>query len=353
MVPLSAITLSHGTRSPIGAILAPIVLLASALLLTALLLLIAGFPPGPALAALVSGSVGSVDAFVSGTLVRTTPLLLTGLAVALAFRAGLLNIGAEGQLLAGACAATAVGVSTSAAFGWLALPAALLAGAATGALWAGIAGVLRSRFSVHEVISTLMLNFIALHATGWLVRGPLQEPTGIYPQSAGVAEFARIPLVAAGSRLHYGVVIALLAALVSGWVLRHHWAGFRLRAAGANPFAAQSAGRVNVKRLTLRVFLISGAIAGLAGAVELTGVTFALYENFSPGWGYTAIAVALLARLDPWLTVPSALLFGALQAGAAAMQRDAGVPLVMAGVVEALLILAVLAVARFRIGGAA
>ncbi|HLV25272.1 MAG TPA: ABC transporter permease [Gemmatimonadales bacterium] len=352
MVPLPAIALSSASRKPVGVLLAPLMLLAGALVLTALVLLLAGFPPGPALGALVSGSVGSVDAFVSGTLVRTTPLLLTGLAVTLAFRAGLLNIGAEGQLLAGACAATAVGVTASSS-GVLALPLALLAGAATGALWAGIAGVLRSKFSVHEVISTLMLNFIALHVTGWLVRGPLQEPTGIYPQSAGITEAARLPLIASGTRLHWGVVIAALAALVSGWVLHHHWAGFRLRAAGANPFAALSAGRVNVGRLTLRVFLISGAIAGLAGAVELTGVTYALYENFSPGWGYTAIAVALLARLDPWLTVPSALLFGALQAGAGAMQRDAGVPLVVVSVVEALLILAVLAMARLRSDGEA
>src|SRR5690606_36464411 len=150
-----------------------------------------------------------------------------------------------------------------------------------------------------------------------------------------------------------GVMIALVVSLVAGWALRYHWAGFRLRAAGANPFAARSAGMVNVTRLTTRVFLVSGAIAGRAGAVELTGVTYALYENFSPGWGYTAIAVALLARLDPWLTVPSALLFGALQAGAGAMQRDAGVPLVVVSVVEALLILAVLAMARVRRDGEA
>jgi ABC-type uncharacterized transport system permease subunit len=347
-VTLPALALSPTRRRSAGVLLAPLVLLGGTLLLTAIVLAVAGFAPGPALGALVAGSVGSVDAFVSGTLVRATPLLLTGLAVALAFRAGLLNIGAEGQLLVGAGAATAAGVAAGGSLGMLTLPVALACGAIAGAAWASIAALLRSRFGVLEVISTLMLNFVALHATGWLVRGPLQEPSGIYPQSAGIAEAARLPLMASGTRLHWGVMIALLASLVAGWMLRHHWAGFRLRAAGANPFAARSAGMVDVTRLTTRVFLISGAIAGLAGAVELTGVTYALYENFSPGWGYTAIAVALLARLDPWLVIPSALLFGALQSGAGAMQRDAGVPLVVVSVVEALLILAVLAAARFR-----
>lgn len=335
-------------RRLVGALLAPLLVLGGTLLLTALVLAIGGFPPGRALGALVTGSVGSADAFLSGTLVRATPLLLTGLAVALAFRAGLLNIGAEGQLLAGAAAAAAVGVTGGEALGILALPLALLAGALVGGAWAGAAAILRARFGVLEVISTIMLNFVALHATGWLVRGPLQEPSGIYPQTEAVPAAARLPVLWPGTRLHWGAVLALLCALVAGWALRHLWAGFRLRAAGANPFAAASAGGVDVRRLTTRVFLLSGALAGLGGAVELTGVTYALYENLSPGWGYTAIAVALLARLDPWLVVPSALLFGALSAGAGAMQRDAGVPLVMVSVVEALLILAVLTADRLR-----
>ena len=328
-------------------LLLPLLVPAGTLVLTAGVLALAGFSPARGLGALVDGSVGSADAILSGTLVRATPLLLTGLAVAIAFRAGLWNIGAEGQLLAGAGAATAAGLAVGGSVGVAALPMVLLAGAAAGAVVAGIAALLRSRFGVIEVISTIMLNFVAIHATGWLVRGPLQEPSAVYPQSASLPAVARLPLMLPGTRLHWGVAIAMASALLAGWGVRRLWAGFRLRAVGANPLAAASAGMIDVAGVSTRVFLLSGALAGLAGAVELTGVTHALYENFSPGWGYSAIAVALLARLDPWLVIPSALMFGALQAGGGAMQRDAGVPYALVGVIEALLILAVLAGAAY------
>ncbi len=204
--------------------------------------------------------------------------------------------------------------------------------------------MLHARFGVLEVISTIMLNFVALHASGWFVRGPRQEPSGIYPQTEAVPVLARLPMLVGGTRLHAGFALAVVMAATAGWAFRHTWAGFRVRAVGADPLAARSAGGIDVPRLTVRVFVLSGAIAGMAGAVEVTGVTHSLYETLSPGWGYTAIAVALLARLDPWLVIPSAILFGALDAGAGAMQRDAGVPSVLVGVVEAMLILAVLAV---------
>jgi simple sugar transport system permease protein len=301
-----------------------------------------------ALRALWSGAFGSGYAIASATLVRATPLILAGLAVAVAFRAGILNVGAEGQLLAGGGAATAVAVAGSSALGWATGPVALLAGAAAGALWAGGPALLRRRFGVLEVISTIMLNFVALHAVGWLVRGPLQEPTRVYPQSATLAEAARLPVLVPATRLHAGAVLAAGAAVALWWVLRSTAAGFRLRAVGMNPAAAASAGLVDVGRVTTRAFLASGALAGLAGASELTGVTYALYENLSPGYGYTAIAVALLARLHPLAVIATGVLFGALEAGAGAMQRDAGVPSVVVSVVEALLILLVLGVDRLR-----
>ncbi|HEY9450707.1 MAG TPA: ABC transporter permease [Gemmatimonadaceae bacterium] len=312
---------------------------------------LAGLDATPALTALWDGSFGSSYALTSSTLVRATPLILTGLAVALAFRAGVWNIGAEGQLLAGAATAAAVGLYAAPVFGPFTLGAALLLGALAGALWAGVAAVLRTRFGVLEVISTIMLNFVALYAVGYLVRGPLQEPTHIYPQSDPLPMLARLPKLIADTRLHWGFVLALIAAPVAWWALRYTAAGFRVRAAGQNPDAARIAGRVDVARTTTRVFLVSGALAGLAGAVELTGVTFALYENISPGYGYTAIAVALLAGLDPLGVVATGLLFGALEAGALSMQREAAVPAVVVNVVEALLVLLILAVARWR-GGA-
>jgi ABC-type uncharacterized transport system permease subunit len=317
-----------------------------------LVLQLAGLDATHALAALWNGSIGSGYALTSSTLVRATPLILTGLAVALAFRAGVWNIGAEGQLLAGAATAAAVGLFATPVLGELTIVAALLVGAVAGALWAGIAAELRNRFGVLEVISTIMLNFVALYGVGYLVRGPLQEPTHVYPQSDPLPALARLPTLIEGSRLHWGFVLALIAAPVSWWVLRYTAAGFRVRTVGHNPEAARIAGRVDVERTTMRVFLVSGALAGLAGAIELTGVTFALYENVSPGYGYTAIAVALLAGLHPLGVLATGLLFGALEAGALSMQREAAVPAVVVNVVEALLVLLILAVAKWRGGSA-
>lgn len=289
---------------------------------------------------------GETLALVSDVLVRATPLALTGLAVAIAFRGGVWNIGADGQFLAGATLAAWIGVMIGTTH--VALPLALLAGAVAGAAWAGIAGILRSRFGVLEVISTIMLNFVAAFGVSYLVRGPLQEPTHVYPQTSSIGAAAELPVLVPGTRIHAGVLVALVLAMIAWWVMRHTAAGFRLRATGANPFAARSAGLVDAERVTMRAFLLSGALAGLAGAVEVCGVTYALYENLSPGYGYTAIAVALLARLDPIGTFVAAILFGALEVAASALQREAAIPSTTATVVEAAVILAVITVADWR-----
>lgn len=294
------------------------------------------------------GAFGSPYAFLSATLLRATPLMFVGLAVAVAFRAGILNIGAEGQLLVGATAATAVALVSSALPRPLVIAGMIAAGALAGAAWAGIAAILRRRFGVLEVISTIMLNFVALHLVGWMVRGPLQEPTGIYPQSSTLAEAGQWPLLIPGQRLHLGFLLGLILAATIWWLLARTAGGFRMRLAGAGPRAAASAGGVNTERTVFTVFLLSGACAGLAGASEVGGVTWALYESISPGYGYSAIAVALLARLDARWVVCSAVFFGALEAGAASMQRNAGVPSVVVQVIVAVVILAVLAGARGR-----
>jgi general nucleoside transport system permease protein len=320
-------------------------LLASALsmLVLAVLLLLSGYPVGASLHALWDGAFGSWSVLASGTLVRATPLLFAGLAVIVAFRAGILNIGAEGQLLMGAVAATAVTTVMPPSLGMLATLLALCAGVIAGGAWASIAAVLRDRFAVLEVISTIMLNVIAMHVTGLLIRGPLQEPTGTFPQSAMIDAAVRLPRLAAGTRLHAGTLLALLCAVGMAWYLRATASGFRLRMTGANTQAARSAGRINVGRVMLTAFIASGALAGLGGAVQVLGVTFALFENLSPGYGYTAIAVALLARLSPGAAIGAAFVFGGLEAGAAAMQRDAGVPAGLVSVVEAAVILVLLA----------
>ena len=322
----------------------------AALLLTlaaaAVVLRLGGHAPGEALGALVGGSVGSGRALTSITLVRTVPLLLTGLAVALAFRAGVWNIGAEGQLYAGAVAGAAVGL---AAEGWpplLAVATLLAASAAAGAAWAAVPAAMKLRLGVGEVITTLLMNFVAIHLAGWMVHGPLQEARGVFPQTDPIAEAARLPALLPGTRLHVGFALAVAAAVVLWLFLRSTTAGFRVRAVGAGRRAAEVAGRIDADRTMAGAFLASGALAGLAGGVEVAGVTYALYEGLSPGHGYTAIAVALLAGLHPLGVVLTAALFGALEGGAGAMQRVAGVPAAWVGGVEALVILSVLAVDR-------
>jgi simple sugar transport system permease protein len=338
-------------RSVFGELAIACVVLASIAGASALLLVAGGFPVGAGLGALWSGAVGSWYAFTSATLVRAVPLMLTGTAVAIAFRAGVFNIGAEGQLLVGATGASAVALA-AAAQRWpsaVVIALALLAAGAAGALWAGIAAVLRNRFGVLEVISTIMLNFVALYAVSYLVRGPLQEPTHVYPQSPDILARVHLPRIPGAGRLHAGLVLAIVLLAVLGWALRRTAAGFRIVAVGENPAAAASAGEIDVAATTARAFTGSGALAGLAGGVEVLGVTFALYENISPGYGYTAIAVALLAKLDPWRVLLTALLFGALEAGAGAMQRDAGVPSSLVSMIEALLIIMVVAAQAIRL----
>ncbi len=279
-------------------------------------------------------------------LVRSTPLLITGLAVALAFRAGIWNIGAEGQFLAGAIAAAWIGTRWPISSPVLALVAIVSVAALFGALAAAIPALLRKKFGVLEVITTIMLNFVAAYGVGYLVQGPLQERAHTYPQSDQIAQAARLGALIPGTRLTWALPAAVVLALLMWLVIERTGAGFALRATGANPVAARVSGRIDTGRVGTIAFLLSGAIAGLAGAAEVCGVTFAMYEGISPGYGYTAIAVALLARLDPRWVVASALLFGALEAGAADLQRGAGVPSVTVYALEALIILIVVAIDR-------
>ncbi|HLG06978.1 MAG TPA: ABC transporter permease [Gemmatimonadales bacterium] len=306
---------------------------------------LAGYDAPLALGALFRGAFGSGDALVSATLVRAVPLIVLGLGLALAFRAGALNIGAEGQLYAGAIAATWIGLQVG---GWPA-PAAIgavwLGAAGAGALWIAVPVLLRLRFGVLEVISTLLLNFVAEAAVSYAVTGPLQEPSRVYPQSEAIAAAARLPLLP-GSRLHLGIVAAgLLAVLLWALFTRSRW-GFRLKAVGLGPRAAEVSGRIPTKRVLGAALLWSAAFAGLGGGIEVSGVTYSLFQNLSPGYGFAAIAVALLARLHPLGVVATGVLFGALEAGAQGMQREAGVPAVAVAVVEAVVILAVLLASR-------
>jgi general nucleoside transport system permease protein len=294
-----------------------------------------GHDPRELLAILVSGSVGSRFAL-EGTLLKSVPLLLTGLSVALAFRAGVWNIGAEGQFLTGALAA-----HVAAPYGTV---AAICAALVAGALWASIASLMRLWRNAPEVLTTILLNFIAVHLLGYAVNGPLQEASGKYPQSDATA--VALPPFGA-TELHAGLVVAL-AVCVGVWLLLYRTTeGLRLRATGYNAAAAKHAG-INVNAQIVRAMAMSGAIAGLAGGVELLGVTHRLFERFAAGYGYSGIAVALLAELHPLATLGSSLFFGALTTGAGELQRTANISATVATFGQAIVILTLIAFGRMR-----
>ncbi len=313
-----------------------------ALLISAAVIAAAGANPLAALTALADGAFGSADGW-SEVAVRCCPLLLTGLAVTVAFRAGVWNIGAEGQLLVGATMVAWLGTRIGGAPSWLAIPAVLTAAALGGAAWAAIAAALKVARSVDEVIGTIMLNFIALGCVSYLVHGPLMEASGAYPQTDALAATARLPRLLSGYRVHLGIVLAIAAAGLVHVLLFRTKLGFAMRATGLNAVAARLAAWP-IGRTLFGSLAISGALAGLAGGAEVSGVTFRLYEQFSPGYGYTAIAVALLAQLHPVGVVATAVLFAALDVGSSAMQRSAGVSAVLVSVIQATVIFSLLAV---------
>ncbi|MEM7567279.1 MAG: ABC transporter permease, partial [Pseudomonadota bacterium] len=274
-------------RSVIVRVLAGI----TALLLAALPLLATGAPIGEAYRLMVTGALGSTFAL-SETLTRAAPLILTGLAAAIAFRARLWNIGLEGQLYAGALATAVVGTGLITSPSWLVLPSVLVAGAAAGALMMLGPTLLKVRFGVDEVVTTLLLNFVVLLFVQMMLNGPLKDPLGMgWPQSAAVIDEAELPGLWPRMRLHAGLVIGLIAAIVLAFVVKRTTFGFRLRAVGENASAARYAG-LSVSGTLIKVGLISGALAGLAGVGEVAGLKGYLTADISPGFGYSGIVVA-------------------------------------------------------------
>jgi simple sugar transport system permease protein len=290
-----------------------------------------GRSPGELLLILLRGAFGSKYAF-HGTLLRSVPLLLTGLSVAVAFRAGVWNIGAEGQFIVGGLAALA-GAR-------LGLVAALLASIVAGMLWASIASAMRMWRNAPEVLTTILLNFIAIHLLGYAVNGPMQETASRYPQSA--AAVVELPEI---NDIHAGVFLAVIVAVAVWHLMYRTDEGLRLRATGANASAARWAG-INVNAQIVRAMAISGGVAGLAGGIELLGVTHRLFERFAAGYGYSGIAVALLAQLHPLATLASAFFFGALENGAGELQLAGGISPRVATLGEAIVILVIVAIGK-------
>ncbi|GDX40699.1 ABC transporter permease [Armatimonadota bacterium] len=309
-------------------------------------------PPMEGLTKIWEGAIGSKDDGywypLTETLLKAIPLTLTGLSVVIAWRAGLFSIGAEGQLTIGIVVATSIAKLGAHLPGTLLALLMLIGAMSSGALWGLLAAWLRIRRNVQEVISTIMLNYIALQILAWAVEGPLQEATHVKPQSDPLPPAALLPRILPMSltdgiqtRLHLGVVFAVIAVIMVTIYLFRTPGGFALRLIGQNPEAAKLA-RLNADNIRLKAMALSGALCGLAGAIELMGVTGTLYRDFSPGWGYTAIPVALLGGLHPVGAAFSALFFGGLTSGTSNLARfTKGVSSVLVYVIQGAAVLAV------------
>jgi general nucleoside transport system permease protein len=301
-----------------------------------------------AIAAFDGGQIRTSLRPLSETILSSTPLIFTGLAVALAFRAGLFNIGAEGQLQVGMLASVLVGFSLIGLPLFIHLPLALLAGALGGALWGFIPGILKARTGAHEVITTIMLNFIAYRLVDYALKSPLyQRPGRTDPISRVIEPSATLPPLVEGLRAHWGIVLAILAAVGVSWLLFRSTKGFEFRAVGLNPFAARYAG-MSISRTVVLTMMTAGALAGLAGASIILGATRTLTPGMAVGTGFDGIAIALLGRAKPAGVVAAALLFGALRAGSTPMQAATGIPIHLVVVIQGLVIMFVAAPALVR-----
>lgn len=335
------------------AALVPLLAIVTAVILGGLIITLVGGNPIAAYFGLLQGAFGSSRA-ISETAIWATPYIFAGLAVALAFKGGLFNIGAEGQLALGAVAGAWVGYALPQVLGFslptfIHVPLALLFGMVVGALWAAIPGALKAYAGGHEVINTIMMNYIALNITSFLLNGPMKDktPTNVIARTPEIAESARIPVLFDGLRVHWGFVLALLAALFVWWLLWKTTLGFEIRTVGANPDAARYAG-INVKRILILTMAFSGLLAGLAGTVEVTGVNYRHELGFSLGYGFDAIAIALLGKTHPLGVVLASFLFAAMRNGASQMQFLTQIPVDIISVIQALILLFVAADAIVR-----
>ncbi len=321
-----------------------------AVVIIAILVRITGRSPAESFAALYNGSFGNREAALE-TLVQATPLILTGLAAAIAFRAGVWNIGAEGQFFAGAIGTWFVYDTMGGLPGPLFFVAMFAAAALAGAIWASVAGGLLVRYQTNEILTTVMLNFVILYILSYLLAGPWQSPNTFYYQTERMTDNSFLPRFFSDSRLHWGFAVALLAAVVVHYIIRRTTLGYEIRGVGANVTAARYKG-IKVGTVTLAVMAISGALAGMAGAGELLGLHHRLQLDIAEGIGFTGIIIALVARLHPLGVIVAAIAFGALVNGSTAMQYETGIPKALVFVIEGTalaLVLIAAVVCRYKI----
>ena len=332
---------------PLVAIVLALVVGAIVILVSSLLVPNQPFNPGlplEAYMALFSGSLGTPAGLVE-TFVHAAPLLLAGLGVGLGFKAGLFNIGAQGQFLLGALGAVWIGSMLGTSPWFVAAPMALIGGLLAGALWGGIPGYLKATSGAHEVVTTIMLNYVALAVLSWLASGPLHQPGSPQPVTVSVGN-AALPIIF-GRDGHLGILLALVAVPAVWFLLYRTTKGFEIRAVGANPDASRYAG-MRPRVLTVLTMALAGGLAGLAGAIDTLGISHQMPASFSTSVGFDAITVALLGRSNPWGILPAAILLGAMRAGAALMQIQAGVPAELVDVVQAIILLFLVANAVLR-----
>ena len=329
-----------------------------ALIVGAVLIGASGYSVKEAYSNLFMGAFGGVYSLAT-TVVMSTPLLFTGLAVAFAFQCGLFNVGAEGQLYLGALTSAVVALG----LGWLPpvlrVIMALLAGAGAGALLGFVPGYLKAKLGAHEVITTIMLNYVATFLTTFLVKAYFKDP-GPVDQTVLLPPGSRLPELIPGTRVSLGIILGIVAVALLNHVIRRSVLGYEIQVVGKNPHAAEYGG-VNVCARTVQAMMISGAVAGLAGSVESMGTLYRFIPYFSPGYGFTGIAVAVIAGQNLWAVIPAAFLCGALQSGGQTMQLFAGIPMELMTMVQGLVILFVAAPTlgsmlfrlknRFREGG--
>ena len=318
-------------------IIPPILAVFFALLVGAVLIAIAGTNPLAAYLALFQESLTTKYGF-GNTLTKTTPLLLTGLGVLVALRGGLFNLGGEGQIYLGGLGSVLIGLYVQNLPGFIHLPLALIAGFLFGGFWAFIAAYLKVFRGVNEVLSTLLLNYIAQNLMSYLVSNPLKAPTAPSPFSPLIQESARLPIILPQTQAHGGIFLGLLMAGILAILFYLTAWGYQIDAVGQNPKAARYGG-ISVNFTLIFVMILSGGLAGLAGSSEVLGLKYRLFENFSPGYGFDAVAIALLSRGSPLAVILISLFFGTLRSGANVIQQTAGVPITVVYAIQGLVLL--------------
>lgn len=321
------------------AVSVPVTAVIISLLIGAVILLISRANPWEAYSALFSGAFGDARGILR-TLEKATPLIFSGLAVAFAFKAGLFNIGAQGQLIFGAITAAVIGFSFDGLPALIHIPFALLAGALAGGLYGAIPGALKTYTGAHEVITTIMLNYIALNITDYLADGPLKDPspTNIVARTPKIFETAVLPPFTIGDlTIPSGFLLACLMAAATWWLLQKTTIGYEIRTVGQNPNAAKYAG-IRVARTVILTMVLSGILAGLGGAVETQGIVGRFQPGFNVGLGFDGITIALLGKTNPFGVIPAAILVGAMRAGASQMQFQAGVATEIIDMVQAIIL---------------